>query len=80
MDADVDSVSYGGDDGAGLHYDRRDQSLLVRLHGRTQLGRQDRHDLSTVFRAAVHPVPLRLWHESRQGRPLCRRQPQTVLP
>ena len=31
----------GGDDGARLRDDRRDQSLLIRLYGRSQPGRQD---------------------------------------
>ena len=55
-----------GDDGARLCNDRRDQSVLVRFHGRPQPGRQDRHDLPTVLGAAQLAVSLRLRHESRQ--------------
>ena len=53
-------VPYRCDDGARLHTDRRDLTLLVRLRGRPQSVREDRLHVQTVLGAAVVPVPLRL--------------------
>ena len=73
-------VPYGGHDGAGLRHDCRDLSLLLWLPGRPQPGGEDRDHLPSVLRAAVLPVPLRLWHEGREGCAVCCWQPQTQIP
>ena len=73
------AVPHRRHDGAGLRHDRRDHALLLRLHGREESRRQDRHDVSALLRAALVPVPLRLRHASRQGGVVGRRKPQAEV-
>jgi len=56
------AISPGGNDGAGLRSDRRDQAVLVRLRGRARHGPQAHAGAAPVIRAAIEPEALRLWH------------------
>ena len=73
-------VPHRGDDGSRLRDDRRDHAVLIRLHGREESRRQDRHDVSALLRATFVAVPLRLRDASRQGRTVGRRESQVEVP
>ena len=74
------AVPHGGHDGAQLRADRGDLAVLLRLPERQAAVGEDRHDLPAVLGAAVLPVPLRLRHESRQGRAGGGWEPQAQVP